>query len=226
MGYTHQEILSKCREAFTNKSTFYQAKVINYRGHTKDTEELYSEIVAKFLCENRHEYIDGIETVKRPMSYKTEGHDGRFNPKSNRTEEVTAMQMFNQTRGTGPFDFIGEIVDYQVPLKAHASDKAGKIDLISYDGNCLYILELKKKNSRETMLRCVLEVFTYMRTADIKKLLKDFNLPEVTQVMACPFVYIAGEQRAEMDDIISRPWLKELMGLLNSKPYYRGQKQI
>ena len=38
--------------------------------------------------------------------------------------------------------YVGEILDYQTPLKNKRSDEAGKIDLLSYDGRILRILEL------------------------------------------------------------------------------------
>ena len=65
---------------------------------------------------------------------------------------------------------------------------------------------------------CVLEGFTYMKTANTEKLLKDFNLPADTNVVACPFVFLDGEQHKEMEE--DRPMLTKIMHLLNSKPYY------
>ena len=47
MTYTKTEILEKCEKAFKNVSTFYQSDVVNYRGVTTDTGELYSELVKK-----------------------------------------------------------------------------------------------------------------------------------------------------------------------------------
>ena len=110
------------------------------------------------------------------------------------------------------------MIDYQTPLKNKREDEAGKIDLLAYDGTTLRILELKKPDSVETMLRCVLEGYTYLKTANIAKLLEDFKLPSDTIVNACPFVFKNGEQHSEMME--QRPHLKRLMDLLDSKPYY------
>lgn len=54
------------------------------------------------------------------------------------------------------------ILDYEEPLREANSTKAGEIDLLAFDGEYLRILELKKTDSNETMLRCVLEGFTYL----------------------------------------------------------------
>ena len=45
VGYTRQEIISKCKIALEDAKTFYQQDIVNYRGRTEDTNELYSEVV-------------------------------------------------------------------------------------------------------------------------------------------------------------------------------------
>lgn len=214
MGYTRKCILEKCNNALIDIRTFYKQDFINYRGKTIDTNELCSEIISKFVCDNINLFYNTIPQITREKSYKTEGHNGEYNKCTNRIEEVIAMQMFKQ----GTFSQIGQIIDYQIPLKNKRGDKAGKIDLLSYDGEKLRVLELKKPDSEETMLRCVLEGYTYLKTMNIRKLLDDFNLPINTEVIACPFVFRGREQHKEMKE--NRPYLFELMRLLNSKPYY------
>lgn len=215
MAYTRQDIIEKCEKAITDPSIFYNAKVINYRGKTTDTNELYNEIVAEFVCNHLTEFVGGIKKITRKETYKTKSHTGERLPSNSREEEQIAVKLFRQKR----FDFIGEMIDYQTPLKNSNSDEGtGKIDLLSYDGKTLYILELKKPDSTETMLRCVLEGFTYLKTVDAEKLLVDFGLPLSTRVVACPLVFKVGEQYNEMGE--DRPWLKKVMDLLVSKPYY------
>ena len=57
-----------------------------------------------------------------------------------------------------------------------------------------------------------------MCTVNKAKLLKDFCLPDDTEIVACPFVFFGEEQHKEMKE--DRPWLKKVMMLMNSKPYY------
>lgn len=220
MAYTRAEIFNKCAKEFENKSAFYQSKVVNYRGVTSDTKELYNEIVAEFILNNLEEFVTGIKQIRRETIYKTESHTGDKIPDDKRMEEKIAVEMFNMSQKQGfVFDNIGKIIDYQTPLKNKSKDDIGKIDLLAYDGKILRILELKKPDSTETMLRCVLEGFTYMQTIkDKEKFLKDFKLPVDTEIVACPFVFAYGEQWNEMNE--NRPRLKELMKKLNSKPYF------
>ena len=214
MRYTREEILNECTAAFQNISTFYKKPFVNYRGRTSDTNELFTEVVAEFLCDHIAEFTSGIAAITRKSTYKTPGHDGEIkNSRSNREEEIIAMSMYDKQ-----YDFVGKMIDYQTPLKNERLDEAGKIDLLAYDGTTLRILELKKPDSTETMLRCVLEGYTYLQTVDRTKLLADFGLPKNTVMKACPFVFRNGEQHREM--LEERPMLKRLMDLLDSNPYY------
>lgn len=214
MGYTRQKIIDKIEIAQENMQLFYKADFINYRGKTSDTDEYYTEIVSEWLLENL-KLIDDIPTITREKGYFTKTHDGVIkNTNSNRDEEIIAMKMFNQTVING----LGKILDYQTPLKNKASDKVGKIDLLSYDNNTLRILELKKPDSEETMLRCVIEGYTYLKTVDNKKLLQDFNLPQDTKIEANPFVFVDSVAYDEMFE--DRPKLKELIKVLNCNPLY------
>lgn len=217
MKYKKYEIIEMCENAFTEVNTFYKKDFINYRGKTSDTNEYYTEIVAQYVLEHLEEYKNGIIVITRNKSYKTDGHNGEFSPCSNRIEEIIAKEMYRQGI---TFDSIGKIIDYQTPLKSKKDDVAGKFDLLSYNekNNTVYILELKKPDSDETMLRCVLEGYTYLQTINKEKLLCDFNIPPMTKVVASPLVFRNGKQENEM--IEGRHLLNRLMQNLGIKPYY------
>lgn len=218
MAYTRSEILEKCIQSFSDINTFYQQEMINYRGTTSDTDEYYSEVIAEFVCNHIEYFKKEIPMITRKAPYKTESHIGKV-PTSNRKEEIIAIKMFNQSdKDKYVYPFVGKIIDYQTPLKSKKTDIAGKVDLLSYDGQVLHILELKKPDSTETMLRCVLEGFTYRQTVNKEKLISDFGLPPDTEVTASPLVFAEGIQHQEMRE--NRKWLRQLMDMLNSKAYY------
>lgn len=218
MSYTKKSIISKCENAFKDIKTFYKQSFINYSGKTTDTHEYYTEVIAEFINNNLDEYISGIPKITRETSYKTPSHTGEFDINTPREEEKIAMEMFKQSVNGYSYNSIGKIIDYQTPLKNKRSDTAGKIDLLSYNGNCVRILELKKPFSDESMLRCVLEGYTYLKTIDTVKLLKDFGLPNETIVLASPFIFKYRQQYQEM--LEPRPALFNLMKKLDIKPYY------
>lgn len=214
VGYTRNEILERLEDSASRIALFYKEDFINYRGKTTDTKEDYTEVISEWLL-SHIDLLEEIPTITRETSYCMDGHDGiPDNPNSIREEELIAMAMKRQ----GELPIVGKVLDYQTPLKNVRTDRAGKIDLLAYDSKTLRILELKEPDSKETMLRCVLEGYTYLKTVDQEKLLQDFEIPKDTPVEASPFVFYGVSQWDEMQQ--ERPFLKKLMAELNSKPFY------
>ena len=225
-GYTRIKLISNMFEKANNIPLFYKEPFINYRGRTTDTKELYTEVVAEWVIEHMGRFQQ-MQAIRRETSYFTNGHNGMPGSlNSNREEELIAMSMFRQ----GVMPVVGKVLDYQTPIKNKRGDKAGKIDLLTFDGKIVRILELKEPDSTETMLRCVLEGYTYLKTVNTEKLISDFNrytdadIPVDALVKACPFVFrlasngANGLQYQEMQE--DRPMLKKLMQLLDIKPLY------
>ena len=82
---------------------------------------------------------------------------------------------------------------------------------------------MKKPDSDETMLRCVLEAYTYLKIVDRDKLLKDFELSEDTILKTCPFVFVDRAQYKEIQE--DRKYLKELMKKLDVEPIYLKEEK-
>ncbi len=220
--YSKDEIIKKLEVAKSEMWKFYSQDFVNYRGKTSDKEGYYyTEIIAKWLL-NNIELFNDIKMISRENSYKMDSHDGKIkNEKSGHEEEIIAMKLFDFSQNQGKvFDIIGKIIDYQTPLKNVQTDDVGKIDLLAYNENekTLRILELKKPDSKETMLRCVLEAYTYLKIVDKTKLLKNFELPEDTTIEACPFVFLDGAQYQEIQQ--DRENLKDLIEKLGIEIIY------
>ena len=219
--YSKDEIIKMMEEAKSDMKNFYKKEFVNYSGETSDTKEYYTEIIAEWLLDNFY-LFDTIKMISRESSYKVDSHNGIIKDEnSNREEEKIAMELFDYSQNKGvTFDIIGKIIDYQTPLKNVQKDDVGKIDLLAYNENekTLRILELKRPDSKETMLRCVLEAYTYLKIVDKAKLLKDFGLPEDTIVKACPFVFVEGEQYKEIPE--GRENLKKLIDELGIEIIY------
>ncbi|RRD37421.1 hypothetical protein EII28_05140 [Fusobacterium nucleatum] len=219
--YSKNEIIKIMKEAKSDIKNFYKKEFVNYLGVTSDTKEYYTEIIAEWLLDNFY-LFDTIKMISRESSYKVDSHNGIIKDEnSNHEEEKIAMELFDYSQNKGvTFDIIGKIIDYQTPLKNVQKDDVGKIDLLAYNEKekTLKILELKKPDSKETMLRCVLEAYTYLKIVDKDKLLKDFGLPKDTILKTCPFVFVDGEQYKEIQE--DRKYLKELMKNLDIEPIY------
>ncbi len=167
-----QEVKSELKQALKNVSNLYKASCVTWRGITSDTHELYSEIIANELLKELKEF-DNIPKVTRTNTYCRKNHQKiEIDLTSNRKEEIFAKRMAYLN-----FDEIGTILDYQVPLKDTSEDKGlGKIDLISYNQakKTLFLIELKNEgNVQDTLLRAMLEIYTYCKIVNQEKLIND-----------------------------------------------------
>lgn len=179
MAYTEKQIQSM----LVPVGQLYKAGCLNYRG-TAESGRCYQEVCAEHLLKSKFPSViknAGLQ-VTRSASYKI-GHNGQIKSVTNRDEEHLAKVIFNTFKNEKEKP-LGEMLDYQVPLKNTRTDDAGKIDLISYDGETLYLIELKNGNSSETLLRCMMEIATYAQVIDTVKLLADYSLPADTNIQA------------------------------------------
>ena len=174
-------------------ANFYKAPIINYKGHvtgkSKVNNTRYSEVIADTLVSKG--YIKTWLELKplRPNHFDT-GHnhfesvDINKLQSSNRKEEILAKLLFYQR----DVKDLGYIFDYQTPLKAIQSDSYGKIDLLGYNSKdkCYSIIELKYRpsGSDETLLRCVLEAYTYYKLFDLNQIESAQNHNGITELRA------------------------------------------
>ena len=211
MAYTSAQLMEKIHRAAEHMPAFYQADFVSYIGVTTDTRELCTEVAAGYLLEHP-ELLAGIPKIFRERTYKTPGHDGRVdNPDSPRREEVLAKSLFRREVGA-----LGRVLDYQVPIKNVRDDAAGKVDLVSDDGEHFYLLELKKPDTGETLLRCVLEILTYRAQIDEEHLLESFqgDLPgEARSVEPAVLIFRQGQAAKDLRAVRAgtRPRLAALM---------------
>ena len=169
----------KLTEVQNFAANFYKAPIINYKGHvtgkSKVNNTRYSEVIADTLVSKG--YIKTWLELEplRPKHFDT-GHNHSESvdinklQSSNRKEEILAKLLFYQREVKD----LGYIFDYQTPLKASLSDSYGKIDLLGYNSKdkCYSIIELKYRpsGSDETLLRCVLEAYTYYKLFDLNQI--------------------------------------------------------
>ena len=160
-------------------ANFYKAPIVNYKGYVKgaiqEDKNRYSEVISSTLLSKNLLKAWKELTHVRPNHFDTR-HDHSESVEmeqlqgTNRKEEILAKLLFYQCEVNG----LGYIFDYQTPLKADRNDSYGKIDLLGYnqDDKCYSVIELKYRpsGSEETLLRCVLEAYTYYKLLDIKQI--------------------------------------------------------
>lgn len=165
-------------------ANFYKASIVNYKGYVQGTSQAdknrYSEVIASTLLSKD---LLSAWTDLKPV--RSNHFDTNHSPSeivdmkklqgTNRKEEILAKLLFYQREVDG----LGYIFDYQTPLKATQNDSYGKIDLLGYntDDECYSVIELKYRpsGSEETLLRCVLEAYTYYKLLDLKQIKSDVD---------------------------------------------------
>lgn len=147
-SYIEEETRGKLDKELKEKlqndiALLYKAKCINWTGLCKDTKRPYSEVIAEYLLS-----VDGFDirtkfsqlsVIPREKDYIV-AHTGKKIGKSNRFEENLAKGLVRENKTLGA---LGNLVDYQIPLKSKRSDRAGKIDLVSISANAVHCIELK-----------------------------------------------------------------------------------
>lgn len=178
--YSKDEIERFLRFQVSGWSGLYNASAVNYKSTTRKTEKNKggvpcTEIIAAWISEGFDEFSKSITQIERTDNtespkgkpYFTKSHTAiretkKTKASNRRKEEKVAQELYIQQSSSG-WD-IGKVIDYQTPLKNSEFDIAGKIDLLALSENKVLILELKKEGSDETLLRCILEAYTYFKT--------------------------------------------------------------
>lgn len=205
--YTEKEVRERVEKYLNSKNiaTLYQQEFVAYTGHPSDSDTPYADIISKVLLRdagNSDKYdengiLNKINVVDRKRPYKITSHKGNCSDtkKTSRVEEWIAKEMFNQE-----YVSIGKVFDYQVPLKSKQDDKdVGKIDLVSKKGDTVFLLELKREDNKESILRCVLEIYTYFKQLKHKKFLDDFNISANTKIVPAILVFQNGKQHCQFE---------------------------
>ncbi len=175
--YKRDETIKMLDETLNDEkeiSQLYNKNIVNWSSKTLDTKEYYTEVISERLLEEIEKLMESIAPINRKKGYRVDSHyEVISKTNTNRVEENIAKNLLWTN-----IDHLGRIIDFQVPLKDKDSDSAGKIDLISFkDGESpiAYIVELKIKDNKETLLRAVLEVFTYYCQLNKETFIKSFG---------------------------------------------------
>jgi len=231
MAYTKEKTKNELNDKLKKIETLYNENCIKRKGKTSDTNEFYTEIIANELLRNLNA-IDSILQVQRNQPYRIPEHFPISLTDTNRDEENFAKRI------TGlELESIGEILDYQINIKGFQKDNSGKIDLISFNkqDNKFHLIELKYKgNSNDTLLKTILEIYTYFKQVNKKILVaeylsKNFILnklyteSDIDKIKIVPIILLTEDCLAyeELQDIdsFSRKKTKALILALNIEIY-------
>lgn len=115
---------------------------------------------------------------------------------------------------------IGRIKDYEIPLLLYKNGRASnrRIDLVSVssDKKKVYILELKRVGSAESILRCLLEAFTYSMFINRKKFREEFEVEPFAKIVVCPLIFEGSTPYNQLVENKTNPQFNELLRKMES----------
>lgn len=171
MKYSKSSLITEITKGILSMETLYTSKFVNLKGRAIDTKDRYSEIISSELLQCLGVF-NKIPTVSRKDTYCVNSLDIiSIDTKSHRKEEIFAKRMMGLDLGD-----LGEVIDFQVPLKDTKSDKGlGKVDLLACNKKTkkLFLIELKTGGNKDTLLKACLESYTHFKTIDTTKLISD-----------------------------------------------------
>lgn len=206
-----------------NAKNLYNSKCINWKGKTLDSKEYYTEVISRELLKAKNlVLLEKIDQINR-INYNVDTHDGQHNGDTNRAEEIFAMRLKGKK-----LEKLGFVVEYQVPLKKKRSDDAGKIDLVTSANESVYIVELKYIGNKETLLRAILEIWTYYKQLNKVNFLNSFKLPKqnnIEDIRKAVLLSVDCNAYNEAKELSKRPKLKQLAKALDVVIFLLGKKQ-
>ena len=205
-NYTEKDIRTEMYNIFKQSSNinliqmFYQKQYVISPNNTNDSKKVrYSKIVADELCKDSFKKLNQfyrIPTITRKDSYKSSEHTSSA-LKASIPEKAICKAMYGQN-----FKYIGKIIDFETPISRYNDDGFAGFDLLSQNDETeeIFLLEVKKPDSPETFLRCVLEVMTYYFTIDHTLLKHDFGISQDYTIIPATLIFNYSKPYQDMED--------------------------
>lgn len=174
--------------------------------------------------------LDGVRLVTdglRARSFRVADHRGQIKLGTGieqMTEKRLVRAMFNATE----IPLLGQVIDYEVPLKDNDAAAHGDIDLLcTQPGVCLCV-EAKKPLAGESVLKAVLQAFTYTALVATRKqaFLTSFGLDPKLILTPAVLTFASAQSGRQLAALGQYPNLVGLIRLLNTRMTGQGAGPI
>lgn len=218
MKHTDMNILINDYKKLKDWKGIYQWKRISSIGN--------SEIISEWLLRD-FEKIKFDKFGLRENNFKIKNHEGycKLQTEINQfTEKRFCRALFNKYN-ENEHPLLGKILDYEVPLTAPKQEKTEKVnqgdfDLVSKRNGAILVFEVKKAQSNESLLKAILQIFTYVtRLSDsnlINEFLEDYN-PDDKKITPCILTFNNAASGKQISEIEKYPKLQNLIAKINSQ---------
>ena len=181
------------------------------------TGDAYAEEIASFVLSDFGD-IRLEEGGLLQSGFRVDGHCGKGEITTD-ISQVTEKRLVQGIFNLHQIAHLGEVLDYEVPLKAGQGASHGDIDLLCWRDSDLLIVEAKKPNSNESILKPILQAFVYSSLVSTVRnvFLREYSLPPTTTLVPAILTYrdaLSGRQLAKINEY---PSLIELVKKLNQR---------
>jgi Holliday junction resolvase-like predicted endonuclease len=184
-----------------------------YRRLTQKQSTKWVEEAAGYLIDNIG-LLESISESERKEGYRVKTHDGnRKNkyPDDTEAEKHVENDLFLMSKNGKCFQALGRFIDYETPLGTSGNNTIGDIDLLAYNDETktLTVVELKRRTSRELLLRAVIEVYTYSKRVKYERFISDFaDYPTSKPLSKAVLVF---KDERQHNDYNNQPKVRKLM---------------
>ena len=121
----------------------------------------YSEkYFARWILEEFDDIALNTENL-RQARFKVPDHHGQAQVAQTQVLEMTEKRLVRALFNAARLPPLGSMLDYEVPLKTTEAAPHGDIDLLTHDASSLLLIEAKQGGSSESLLKAVLQAYTY-----------------------------------------------------------------
>jgi len=206
-GVTKTDLESEWRSLQKNWYSIYQCKPTSRAG--------YLEWIAEWITAS-FSLIQLNTSGLRTRSFKVAEHRGQIGLRTG-IEQLTEKRIVRAMFNLSQLPLVGEVIDYEVPLKETDEADHGDNDLLCVAPNVCLCIEAKKPDANESILKAVLQAFVYTSLVSTKKqaFLTDFSLDQKLQLTPGILTFAAAKSGRQLEKMDGYPQLRDLIRMLN-----------
>ncbi len=207
-----------------------------WHGLPKDFYSIYQwERVAgagytEWIAERVAASLDGLRLVTdglRARSFRVADHRGQIKLGTG-IEQLTEKRLVRAMFNAAELPLLGRVIDYEVPLKDDDAAAHGDIDLLCTPPGVCLCVEVKKPLAGESVLKAVLQAFTYTSLVATRKeaFLTSFGLDPTLCLTPAVLTFASAQSGRQLAALNRYPNLVGLIRLLDIRLTGQGNGRI
>jgi hypothetical protein len=165
--------------------------------------EAYEEWISEWICDESEGiklHFDGL----RKRSFRIGTHCGQLKRSTDDYDRYNEKRLVRAMFNHKTLPEIGEVIDYEVPLKEAQTSDHGDIDLLCHREDSLLCVEAKAPKSDDSIIKAVLQSFVYTSLVASCRLrfLADFGISSSARLIPSVLTFSSassGKQLATRD---------------------------